>query len=96
MSQRNVGKRVHLKVWCKREGGSVMLQKGEGEARENNLERFVASMASHKVIRGNFPKSATSLTPAWLHFSHSFPPTSIDYFQCNASQMGFIFFSHSP
>ena len=90
MSQRNVGKMAHPKGWCEREGGGVVSQKGEGEARENDLERFVTSMASHKVNHGNFPKVPCHLLLPGYTSPTLLPQPALTIF--NATQVKWVLF----
>ena len=83
-------------------------RRGDGEARENNLESFVASLtvrAWEPSVCGNFTKSAMSVPRHLLvtlpglvcHFSDSSPPTQQQLFQSNTHQMvSFSFFLSFP
>ena len=92
-------------VGVKGRGRRRVAEEGDGEAREHDLESFVASVTRHKVNRGNFPKSATSLThdSAWStvyhigHFSHSSPPHQQQLFPKQRTSNGkVLFFLLSP
>ena len=81
---------------AKRGGGDVSQKKGDGEARENDLESFHSFRRVTKSAVGTSPKSATSLTrdstaSATSATSHSSPPTSSDYFP--RRMVRFYFFS---
>ena len=65
---------------------------GDGEAGENDLENFVASMMRLTVRAWELPqKCHVTYSGLWLHFSHSSPPTSSAATIFNAMQVGAVF-----
>jgi hypothetical protein len=79
-------------------GGSVVLQKGDGEARENDFREFRRVNDASLSVRGNFPKSATSLTRDSGYISPTLLPQPVvqQLFSTQCKSNGFYFLSPSP